>query len=140
MAEVHRRAVHERATPDNPLDSASLALANRRLADTPLAEGPVKPDPGNSALAALPDQLDRDRRVSGDDDPVDSPRNGGEVRVTPGAFDLGCLGIDRECLVAGVAQFAVNGVGGLSRFSLHARYGDALPAEKCGHGLGNVDH
>jgi hypothetical protein len=92
----------------------------------------MEPDTGNPALAALADQLDRGPGVGSDYDPVDDPQNGGEVRVTPHAFDFGCVWIDWQRVVAGITQLAVDGIGCLSRVSRHARYGDALPAEELG--------
>jgi hypothetical protein len=88
----------------------------------------------------LADQLDRDRGVGDDDDPVDGPRNGAEVRVTLHAFDFRGVGIHGNCFVAGVAQLAVDSVGRLSRFSGDARDGDALPAEELGNLHGYIDH
>jgi hypothetical protein len=96
----------------------------------------MEPGTGNSAVAALADQLGRDLGVRGYDDPIDDPRNGGEVRVTPHAFDLRCVWIDWECFVAGVTQLAVHGVGCLSRLSRHARYGDPLATEELGNWFG----
>jgi hypothetical protein len=100
----------------------------------------MEPDTRNAAFPALAYQVDRDFGVRGHDDPVDGTRNGGEIRVTPDALDVRCVWIDRKCFVAGVTQLAVDGVRRLSRFSRHARYSDALAAEKCGNGLGYVDH
>jgi hypothetical protein len=100
----------------------------------------MKPDTANSAFAALAHQLGCHARVGGYYDSVDRPWNGREIRVTPRAFDLRCLWIDWKGFVPGVTQFAVNGIGCLSRFSRHTRYGDALPAEECGDGFGYIDH
>jgi hypothetical protein len=140
MAEIHWLAVHEWATSDYALNAASLALADGCVGDAPLAKGAVEPDTFNSALSALANQLDGHVRVRGNHDPVDGSWNGAEVRVASHAFDFGGVRIDRECLVPGVAQLAVHGVGWLPRFPRHTGYGDAFAAEELGNRLRYVDH
>jgi hypothetical protein len=128
MAEVDRLAVHERATSDNASNAASLALADRPLGNTALPKGAMEPDPTDSALGALTNQIDRDVRVGGYNNAVNGFRNGSEIRIASRAFDFAGVRIEREHLVPGVAQLAVDSVGWLPRFPGYASYSDALAA------------
>jgi hypothetical protein len=136
MAEIDRLAVHERAASDDTPNTASLALADRCVGDAALSKGAVKPDPADSVLGALPNQIDGGIRVRHHDHGVDGARNRAEVRVAPRTFDFSGVRIDREHLVRRVAQLAVDGVGWLTRVSGYAGHSDASGAEKLADRLG----
>jgi hypothetical protein len=136
MAEIDGLAVHEWATPNDAVKAASLALADRRLGNTSLPKRAVEPDPIDSVLGALPNEVDGHVGVGSHNNAVDGFRNGAEVWVARGTFGFAGVRIDREDLVPGVAQLAVNGVGWLPRVSGYAGDSDALAAEKLGNGLG----
>ena len=136
MTEIDWLAVHERATPDDAVNTASLAFADRRFGNAALPKRAVEPDPADSALGTLPNQVDGDVRVGGYNETIDGLRNGSDVWVAARTFDFRGVWIDRENLIPGVSQLAVDGVGGLPRLSRYAGHGDAPAAEKRGNGLG----
>src|SRR5262245_27885757 len=132
MPNVHGLAVHQGAAADDALDAARLALADRGLRHAARPERAVEPHAADATLTRLADDVQGLRRVGGDDDAVDRPRNRPEIRIARGPLDLGCIRVDGIHLVAATAELAVDGIGSLPAISRHARDGDASAFEEAG--------
>jgi hypothetical protein len=92
----------------------------------------MQPHSAYTAVIALPYDLNRDIWRSRDHDAVRLHWYGCDVAVTPYAFQLRGLWVDRKDLVPTASQLAEHGIGRLARVSGDARHGYASsPKKRC---------
>src|SRR5262249_15995064 len=127
VAEIGGRPEHAGAAAVDHGDSVRAAGRGGGIGDAAGAGAAVQPDGLDLERGAFTHRLLGDFRPGSDHDGLDAARDRPQVVVGDVAFDLVRVGVDREHLVAALAQTLVDGVAAVVlRLPRHARHGDTL--------------
>ena len=112
------------------------AVGGGGVGDAAGAGAAVHPDVLDAELGALAHRLLGDLGPCSDHDGLDAARDRPQVVVGRVALDLVCVGVDREHVVAALAQTLVDGVAAVVlRLPRDAGHGDSLVAQELGCGF-----